>query len=423
MAQTLIQTITVGAGGASSIDFNGVPNTFTDLYIVTSLRTSDGYPDTGVLVQLNGSTSSYSRRTLYGTGSAAVSSTGSDIAFFSPAATATANTFGNTSIYIPNYAGATNKSVSVDTVNENNAGYSLMAITAGLWSNTAAVTSVRLTSATSSTLLQGSTASLYGVKKDNILPAPKATGGDISYAGGYWYHAFKASGTFTPTVSLTADVLLVAGGGGGRSNNGGGGGAGGLLYTAGTSLTATGYPVVVGGGGGRDSSGSDSTFNTSTAIGGGRGGQNSVGASGGSGGGGNYAAGGAGTAGQGNAGGAGQSNNVSGGGGGAGSAGGAANSSQGGAGGTGSSAYSTWASATSTGVGGYYAGGGGGPSQGGSSGGAGGAGGGGQGNSENYAPSVGTGVTNTGGGGGGGFYSAAQGFAGGSGIVIVRYLA
>jgi hypothetical protein len=169
MSVTKIATVTVGSGGAASIDFTSIPGTMTDLMVVVSTRASDGYPDTGIWIQFNGSTSSYTRRTLYGTGDGGkASTTASDIFFYSPATTATANTFGNSTFYIPNYAGSTNKSVSVDTVNENNAAYSLSGITAGLWSNTAAITSIKIVSATASNLLQYSTATLYGITKGSL---------------------------------------------------------------------------------------------------------------------------------------------------------------------------------------------------------------------------------------------------------------
>jgi hypothetical protein len=67
--------------------------------------------------------------------------------------------------------------------------------------------------------------------------------------GTYYYHMFPFTGTFTPTQSITADVLVIAGGGGGGGNWGGGGGAGGLLYFSSQSLTATGYTCTVGAGG------------------------------------------------------------------------------------------------------------------------------------------------------------------------------
>ena len=57
----------------------------------------------------------------------------------------------------------------------------------------------------------------------------KATGGTITTDGTYWFHTFTSSGTFTPTQSLTADMVVVAGGGGG-----GGGGRGASGSTAGS---------------------------------------------------------------------------------------------------------------------------------------------------------------------------------------------
>jgi hypothetical protein len=143
------------------------------------------------------------------------------------------------------------------------------------------------------------------------------------------------------------------------------------------------------------------------------------------------------TSGQGNAGGAATAGSgyTGAGGGGAGAAGVAAGgTSTGGAGGIGSSVYSSWGSATNTGqnVSGtrYYAGGGGGSSQYLYGFGAGGLGGGGRGADERSGntPSV-AGTANTGGGGGGGMnYNGGDpgtqynGMAGGSGIIIIRYL-
>jgi hypothetical protein len=68
-------------------------------------------------------------------------------------------------IYFPNYASATNKSFSIDSVTENNATLANQFLTAGLWSNTAAITSITLLAA-SGNLAYYSTASLYGIKYD-----------------------------------------------------------------------------------------------------------------------------------------------------------------------------------------------------------------------------------------------------------------
>ena len=107
-----------------------------------------------------------------------------------------------------------------------------------LWSNTAAITSVTLTGAYNN-FAQYSTFYLYGVSNSSIQNSniPYASGGDVIVAnGGYWYHAFKYSGTFTPKNNLSADLLVIAGGGGSNPDVGGGAGAGGILYFAGQSL-------------------------------------------------------------------------------------------------------------------------------------------------------------------------------------------
>ena len=78
-------------------------------------------------------------------------------------ATATANTFANVSIYIPNYTSANYKSVSIDAVTENNATTAYAFLSAGLWSNTAAITSATITNS-SGNYVQYSTAYLYGIK-------------------------------------------------------------------------------------------------------------------------------------------------------------------------------------------------------------------------------------------------------------------
>jgi hypothetical protein len=259
------------------------------------------------------------------------------------------------------------------------------------------------------------------------------TGGTTVESGGYRYHIFTSSGDFIiPTGQThTVEYVIIAGGGGGGT---GGGGAGGMQDSS-ASLTAATYPVVVGDGGatgGPGTQGSDSSFNSVTSTGGGGGGGGGNATTGGSGGGGHggwspvATPGQAGTPGQGNAGGAGSGSPGSyatgGGGGGKGSTGGGGGGSggSGGSGGAGDNSFSTWASATSTGDGGYYAGGGGGggyaPTS--NPGGSGGAGGGGDGGGSNNGGSATAAVANTGGGGGGSYGTAT---AGAAGIVLLRY--
>ena len=411
---------------AANFTFSSIPATYTDLCIVVSARSNTSSTQDGLWIsQINGSGSNLSNIWLRGSGSSAISNTSALYGILVGqinAANSTASTFSNLSIYIPNYASANNKSISIDSVQEHNATEAYMGFTAGLWSNSAAITSITLDPQVGN-LVQHSTAYLYGIS--NVTSTTKATGGIVSSDGTYNYHMFPYSGTFTPTTAISADYLVIAGGGGGWV---GGGGAGGYRTSIGgspLSLTATSYSVTVGAGGApQGTSGSNSIFSTITSTGGGAGAGSVPVFNGGSGGGGsndatNYGTGNAGgySPSEGNNGGSRVSGQTSGGGGGAGAVGGNASGTTGGAGGNGSNSASTWATATQTGVNGYYAGGGGGGGIG--QGGLGGLGGGG--NAEQVGVLSGRpGIANTGSGGGGQYNVATVG-NGGSGLVIIRY--
>jgi hypothetical protein len=429
---------------AASVTFANIPQTgYTDLKIVVSARTDKtGQVDDYVKIAFNGVSTNQTARILFGTGSAAGSTT--DTAIYGPIdAAATASTFGNTEFYIPNYTSTTAaKSVSIDSVLENNATAATSYLVAGLWNpgTQASITTVALTPYYGPNFVANSTFSLYGLAALGTTPviAPKASGGNIiDFDGTYWIHTFLTSGTFTPSTSLTCDYLVVAGGAGGGARasvrGGGGGGAGGLRSTVtatgggGTlesplSLTAQAYTVTVGAGGAATgtyaigANGSNSVFSTITSTGGGGGGfdNGATGGSGGGGAGGGTGAGGSGTANQGRAGGTGSGGapgEAGGGGGGANTAGSAATTTVGGAGGAGVATSITGSSTT-------YAGGGGGGIITGTAG-TGGSGGGGAGKSG--AGNGVAGTTNLGGGGGGG--GTEYGGNGGAGVVIIRYLA
>ena len=167
---TAIASVTVGSGGASSIDFTSIPNTYTDLVIKFSGRTATSPESsnwTSYQILLNGSSSSFTMKALIGTGSAVASTTSSsgvsNVPGWTDSSDGTANTFGNAEIYIPNYAGSNYKSISGDSVTEMNATAALAALNAVLWSNTSAITSIKLQSP-SGNLAQYSTATLYGIK-------------------------------------------------------------------------------------------------------------------------------------------------------------------------------------------------------------------------------------------------------------------
>jgi hypothetical protein len=166
---TLIQpAVTVGAGGASSISFTSIPATYTDLVVKLSARSARATEIRDeIFIRFNSdSGANYSYRNVRGSGSAAISQSGSAVNQVNrndiPASGATSSTFSNHEIYIPNYAGSTQKSFSMDSVMENNATESYMFLTAGLWTGTSAISTITLTCEVS-TFVQFSTAYLYGV--------------------------------------------------------------------------------------------------------------------------------------------------------------------------------------------------------------------------------------------------------------------
>jgi hypothetical protein len=166
-----IYTQTVGAGGVLNVTFNSIPQTFTDLKVVASIRTAraaGATDDMGIF--FNGNTSAlYSIRALQGSGSAASSFGNSSQTVISNTIvdgnTATANTYGSFEVYIPNYTGANFKSVIIDSVQEDNASSAFMRLIAGLFSSTSAITSISFQSSSGSNMNQFSTLSLYGITK------------------------------------------------------------------------------------------------------------------------------------------------------------------------------------------------------------------------------------------------------------------
>jgi hypothetical protein len=447
------QTLT---GAVSTITFTNIPQSYTDLIVVSNVAFNN---TDSLSFRFNGDNSSstlYSWTLLSGNGSGAVSTRNSN----SARGLADYNGFPTSTIgqsvsiaQIMNYSNTSTFKTILSRGNSASSGHGTDALV-NLYRSTSPITSMTLGMGTAQTqnFVVGSTISLYGIAAGST----KAQGGLVTNDGTYYYHTFLSSGVFTPNEALTCDYLVVAGGGGGGQNTGGGGGAGGYRTSLGgsaLSLTAQNYAVTVGAGGlgGNFTSntasagvnGSNSSFSTITSSGGGGGAGSGTtadglgGKNGGSGGGASRGGISAQNGGTGNSGGyspvegyAGGNNGPSspggnsGGGGGAGAVGADATAGQSGNGGAGRNTNSVWATATNTGVSGYYAGGGGGGAYS-TAAGAGGAGGGGAGSMDSVAVPV-NGTANTGGGGGGmnnnnNPPNGNRGANGGSGIVIVRY--
>lgn len=165
MTMTLIETKTLGSAQAA-IEFASIPQTYTDLFAVITARSARAAVDDDCALSFNSNTSNYTIRRLYGTGSTAASiTTPVRFAGYLNGNSATSNTFSSINLYIPNYTGSTAKSYSTDSVTENNATESYQDVSAGLWNDTAAITSIAFTSNRAQNLLTGSTISLYGITK------------------------------------------------------------------------------------------------------------------------------------------------------------------------------------------------------------------------------------------------------------------
>jgi len=162
-----IASVSVGVLGAADITFSSIPATYTDLKLVVSSRDLFAALGEANKISFNGDTTNgnYTQKRLLGVGSGSASSQSQTAreSIFNVGATATASTFANSEIYIPNYASANSKSVSIDTVTENNGTEAYAALIAIRWSGTAAITSIALVSESANNFVQYSTATLYGI--------------------------------------------------------------------------------------------------------------------------------------------------------------------------------------------------------------------------------------------------------------------
>ena len=164
---TLISS-NVLTSSAASVTFSSIPSTYTDLVVRFSTRTDEaGQTRSSVILKLNGTTANYSYTRLIGNGSAASSSRVSsglefDVGDTSGAA-GTSNTFGSGEIYIPSYTVSQNKPLASYLAQENNTTSAFIRTYANLWSNTASITTLEI-STPGGNFVSGSSFYLYGIK-------------------------------------------------------------------------------------------------------------------------------------------------------------------------------------------------------------------------------------------------------------------
>jgi hypothetical protein len=157
-----IATVTVGAGGSSSVDFTSIPSTYKHLQLRSMCFGS--VDDENLYIRFNSdSGSNYARHYLEGNGaSASASATAPD----------TGGVFSNTSNGTSPYVSVTDILDYADTnkfktlrslAGRDKNGSGSIALRSSLWRSTSAVTSITIL-AGSGTLSSGSSFALYGIK-------------------------------------------------------------------------------------------------------------------------------------------------------------------------------------------------------------------------------------------------------------------
>jgi hypothetical protein len=168
-----ISTVTVGAGGSSSISFSSIPSTFKHLQIrymarSTVANVADGY----VSVRFNGDSTNgnyYFYHFLDGNGSSAAAAAGGTNTNIYGAIcagnNATASVFGAGVINILDYSSSNKYKVTRGLGGIDNNGSGVVRLSSGEWYNTAAVTDITLgANAFGNSFTQYSSFALYGIK-------------------------------------------------------------------------------------------------------------------------------------------------------------------------------------------------------------------------------------------------------------------
>lgn len=167
MTMTLIATATV-AGSAADIEFTGVPQTFTDLYVLLSVKGRTSGPGNGAIVVYTetGQSSSLSTwRALEGNGSGA-SAPSAAYPIVGTVKHQSSATFSSTSIYIPNYTSSSKKIFSSESVSEDNATGAYQDINALIIDYTSPISKLGFGDGSyGGGFAVGSTISLYGITR------------------------------------------------------------------------------------------------------------------------------------------------------------------------------------------------------------------------------------------------------------------
>jgi hypothetical protein len=161
------------SSSAASVTFSAIPSTYTDLVVRLIARSDRAANSSNLGVRLNAATTNYADINLFKSQSNTILSNRQVIGDLTyqylgviPGSSATASTFGTAEFYLPNYTASQNKPASNFSVFENNSTtVSEINLQANLYSSTAAITSIEISTQTpTANFVSGSSFYLFGIK-------------------------------------------------------------------------------------------------------------------------------------------------------------------------------------------------------------------------------------------------------------------
>lgn len=157
-----IATVSVGAGGASTVDFTSIVQTYTHLQLRYITQASNG---AYLSLQFNGDTSSnYRWHYLNGDGTSATSGDGgSDTRIALPRGSSSANIFGAGVIDILDYSSSSKNKPVRGLGGRDTNGAGQFDFNSGIWLSTSAITSIKLFHS-GVTIPQYSHFAIYGIR-------------------------------------------------------------------------------------------------------------------------------------------------------------------------------------------------------------------------------------------------------------------
>lgn len=169
---TAIATTTVTAASVTDVTFSSIPQTYTDLRLLCSMRVSINGTYGGGTLNFNGGGQGnvYDGNRLLGTGSGTYTGADNNTSYGQlatlNAAQNTGSIFTSIDMYIPNYTGSNNKMWTVLAAHENNATEAYVAFWVSMMRNSSAISSLKIYDATGGmgNIVQYSTFTLYGIK-------------------------------------------------------------------------------------------------------------------------------------------------------------------------------------------------------------------------------------------------------------------